>query len=305
MARDMADEFDESKTCVPAVHKRWIALCTDVREHEVVGMQIEPPQPYQPDRRAWSHFELWVWMLCEAERADKKRKLQGRHVHLSRGQLVLPLRYLRKVANWNLKAIRRFLERLRKHGMVSLSVTPGTQLPLDFAGSSLSDVCPERGTGVTIVTLCNYEAYQHAPSRRGTRGAQEGHARGTAGAHTPTVNKDTKDKEKEDSRGDRKRGSRLPTDWTLPVEWRQWAEINFSTDADRITEEADKFRDHWIAKPGRAGCKLDWLATWRNWLRNARGKPATVIQYRSRDDRTGKRLLADIDADIEAARLSA
>lgn len=28
-----------------------------------------------------------------------------------------------------------------------------------------------------------------------------------------------------------------------------------------------KFRDYWIAKPGQAGVKLDWPATWRNWCR--------------------------------------
>ena len=29
-----------------------------------------------------------------------------------------------------------------------------------------------------------------------------------------------------------------------------------------------KFRDYWIAVPGQKGSKLDWLATWRNWVRN-------------------------------------
>jgi hypothetical protein len=31
---------------------------------------------------------------------------------------------------------------------------------------------------------------------------------------------------------------------------------------------AEKFKDHWSAQPGRAGSKLDWQATWRNWVRN-------------------------------------
>lgn len=29
-----------------------------------------------------------------------------------------------------------------------------------------------------------------------------------------------------------------------------------------------RFSDFWIAKPGKEGVKLDWLATWRNWVRN-------------------------------------
>lgn len=33
--------------------------------------------------------------------------------------------------------------------------------------------------------------------------------------------------------------------------------------------ELEKFRDYWTAKSGRDAAKLDWLATWRNWMRNA------------------------------------
>jgi uncharacterized protein YdaU (DUF1376 family) len=62
------------------------------------------------------------------------------------------------------------------------------------------------------------------------------------------------------------RGSRLPTDWTLPDEWKAWAT------AERpdltINTVADSFRDFWIAKPGAGGNKLDWQATWRNWVRS-------------------------------------
>lgn len=28
------------------------------------------------------------------------------------------------------------------------------------------------------------------------------------------------------------------------------------------------FFDYWIAQPGAKGRKLDWSATWRNWVRN-------------------------------------
>ena len=62
------------------------------------------------------------------------------------------------------------------------------------------------------------------------------------------------------------RGSRLPTNWTLPDEWKAWAT------AERpdltINTVADSFRDFWISKPGAGGNKLDWQATWRNWVRS-------------------------------------
>lgn len=33
--------------------------------------------------------------------------------------------------------------------------------------------------------------------------------------------------------------------------------------------EHRKFIDHWIAQPGQKGVKLDWPATWRNWIRRS------------------------------------
>jgi len=36
----------------------------------------------------------------------------------------------------------------------------------------------------------------------------------------------------------------------------------------------ERFRDYWQAKPGKDGVKLDWLATWRNWVRGERVQPA-------------------------------
>lgn len=83
-------------------------------------------------------------------------------------------------------------------------------------------------------------------------------------------------KPKSEPKTDSKRGARLPADWALPDEWRSWAQINFAPDDAAITLEAERFRDFWIAKPGQAGCKLDWQATWRNWCRNSKA-PATRV----------------------------
>lgn len=64
------------------------------------------------------------------------------------------------------------------------------------------------------------------------------------------------------------RGSRLPTDWIIPAGY-----ILFCTterpDLD-VQAMADKFRDYWIGVPGSRGCKLNWEATWRNFVRAER-----------------------------------
>lgn len=39
----------------------------------------------------------------------------------------------------------------------------------------------------------------------------------------------------------------------------------------RAADVGEKFRDYWLGVPGQRGRKLDWLATWRNFVRNERG----------------------------------
>jgi hypothetical protein len=52
----------------------------------------------------------------------------------------------------------------------------------------------------------------------------------------------------------------------LPQEWGEWAEKLGMTES-AINLEADKFKDWWLSKAGAGGAKMDWEATWRNWIR--------------------------------------
>lgn len=78
------------------------------------------------------------------------------------------------------------------------------------------------------------------------------------------------------------RGSRLPDDWkptraadgtkarlALDRRGREWSEQALET-----------FLNHWRAKAGRDACKVDWQATWANW----------VIEQDRRDGRNGQRI---------------
>jgi hypothetical protein len=61
-----------------------------------------------------------------------------------------------------------------------------------------------------------------------------------------------------------KKGTRFNLE-TLPEQWALAAKaIRPDVDPRKVFEE---FRDYWIARPGAGGCKLDWAATWRNWVR--------------------------------------
>ena len=75
------------------------------------------------------------------------------------------------------------------------------------------------------------------------------------------------------------RGSRLATNWVLPDEWEYWA--NKERPDLNARQVAEQFRDFWCAKPGKDGVKLDWQATWRNWVRNQKApkaNPADIIR---------------------------
>lgn len=73
------------------------------------------------------------------------------------------------------------------------------------------------------------------------------------------------------------KASRLPADWKLPKTWGAWALAEQpGWDEDRIRQTADSFRDYWIAKGGADARKVDWEATWRNWVRREKstvGRP--------------------------------
>ncbi|MBI5461329.1 MAG: helix-turn-helix domain-containing protein [Gammaproteobacteria bacterium] len=72
---------------------------------------------------------------------------------------------------------------------------------------------------------------------------------------------------------------------TLPDAWREFARNERPTlDAVR---QFQIFGDHWRAQPGQKGVKVDWAATWRNWIRRAndtqrsaaaQGQPADNVQ---------------------------
>lgn len=113
------------------------------------------------------------------------------------------------------------------------------------------------------------------------------------------------------------RATRMPADQALNQEWLDFCKAE-RPDLDPITTFA-KFKDHWIAKPGKAGTKLNWLATWRNWVREERQQtirmPAVEREsFAERDERkareryeefTGKRPATVIDITPTQLRVTA
>lgn len=60
------------------------------------------------------------------------------------------------------------------------------------------------------------------------------------------------------------RATRLPDDFWPDIGWA----VAEGMSPSQAQTEASQFRDYWTAKPGKDGTKLDWPATWRQWVRN-------------------------------------
>lgn len=61
----------------------------------------------------------------------------------------------------------------------------------------------------------------------------------------------------------KQRGSRLPTDFEIPDDWVSFCQTERPDLHPHKT--FDSFKDYWISAP--KGTKLNWTATWRNWVR--------------------------------------
>jgi uncharacterized protein YdaU (DUF1376 family) len=90
-------------------------------------------------------------------------------------------------------------------------------------------------------------------------------------------NQNQKPKKEKEQRQQRSRGSRLPSDWQ-PSEILKAFATSKRPDLDFLTT-VERFKNHWAAAPGSKGVKLDWEATFRNWVLGERGGAPVVPDY--------------------------
>lgn len=129
-------------------------------------------------------------------------------------------------------------------------------------GNSASDVPARTGTQLPVPTgSCPAYVVKTAASSR-----QDGCSKNNSSLTTSNTRASG---ERGVGREKSSRGSRLPKSWTIPAEWGRWTTDNFDVRPSTVRKEAEKFRDYWIAQPAAKGVKLEWFATWRNWIRKA------------------------------------
>jgi hypothetical protein len=102
------------------------------------GWQEQPLFGSEPfDRRS-----AFIWIIENANFADKPINVNGSTVVVKRGQVCASLRYMAKAWKWDEAKVRRFLKRAQSEKIIDAATDAGQ----------------------TIITICNYEKYQ-APKR--------------------------------------------------------------------------------------------------------------------------------------------
>lgn len=81
---------------------------------------------------------------------------------------------------------------------------------------------------------------------------------------SPTPPKEKTTPSSEPNGSSKNRAARIPVEFEPDLGWAVGAGMSHS----QALTEAEQFRDYWTAKPGKDGTKLDWPATWRQWVRN-------------------------------------
>ena len=104
-------------------------------------------------------------------------------------------------------------------------------------------------------------------SQRDTKGTPPGHPKGhhPESEHPDPTRPDPLTEAK--ASVPRKRAQRIPDGFEVPPEMVAWGREKVPHVDGRL--ETEKFINYWTAKSGKDATKLDWVATWRNWMLNA------------------------------------
>jgi hypothetical protein len=114
-----------------------------------------------------------------------------------------------------------------------------------------------------------------------------------------------KDKKKTPSSSPaQKRGTRIPANFSASPAMVSWARDRVPQVDGRL--ETEKFINFWTAKSGAGATKVDWPATWRNWMLNAAeriGHQAGTNGYKSQTDQNIVDFLSRTGTDAQILQL--
>ena len=194
----------------------------------------------------FSEREAFMWMVGEASWKAREVRVGKIVAHTERGQLAASVRFMAEAWRWSKSRVLRFLKRLENRDTIRT----------------------ESGTGILVITVCDYDDFQARPADSGTEaGHLAGQKRDRSGTNEKQDKKDKKEEDKREAIASPKKGTRIPDEFP-GHEQAEWA-LGEGLPPDRLQRTVEDFRDYWLGATGQRASKADWPATWRKWIRKA------------------------------------
>lgn len=204
-----------------------------------------------PISRKSNYLSIWLYIILKANHEDNYLIISNEKVLIKRGEFLGSLRNISEHFSISISSISKILTYLEKENMVKT----------------------KRTNKYTIFQVVNYDEYQKGEHKEKTVRKQK-----------ETNNNDNNDNNDNNiiasvspklEKTKKLKGMRFQN-WLddkdpdkITEEWLEWALSNTGWDSDRIILEMKAFQDYWNSKAGDGAIKMDWSATWRNWVRNA------------------------------------
>lgn len=126
------------------------------------------------DGASMTQREAFMWLVAEAAWKPRKVRRGSAVLEIGRGQLAHSVRFMADAWGWSKSAGHRFLKSLEKRDIIRV----------------------DGGTGLTVISICNYDKYQSKEDESGTdQGREAGQPRDSGGTNK---NKDNQSNKKED-----------------------------------------------------------------------------------------------------------
>lgn len=122
--------------------------------------------PFWEEKRPFSRFEAWL-DLCQSARfeiTEARRLIDGKLVVWYRGELPASLRFLAERWQWSKNKVDHYLKLLESEKMIKKRTA--------------------QGTSQTVITLCNYDSYNHRAKKEGQPNGQLRDSEGTGEGQT-------------------------------------------------------------------------------------------------------------------------
>jgi hypothetical protein len=196
------------------------------------------------DGSAFSRREAWLWLIAEAAYKPRRVRISGKTYELQRGQLAVSTRYLAEAWRWSQTSVRRFLDTLKaaQERLTSGSETGSPDGPM---------IGSHYGSGVTIITVCNYDKYQPAISDDGSEGGASHGSQDGSSQNGNTPEKRLKSKEQITNKrkiGGADAPAEAPLNFVVPERSPPAKRYAFEGQTIRLTQkDFDKWRESYRA----------------------------------------------------------